>query len=267
MEDNTIITTVEQLKSKGNESYQEKRFKEAIGYYTEAIEIISNIDHSSGDKSVDGIDRVNDVNNRMEELDGHHDDHDDDNDDISDALVDEGNYNIKIHNSIISTADNSCSTNDNDNDSQSKDDLRDILSKCLMNRSICHSQLKQYDLSNIDAKNVLLQLTNIIHKKYNNKNKNRNNSNNNRHKAYYRLIKNSFDTKSYRDTRFYLSQAILNCGEHKDFKLFEEDLITHTGKLNGTFKTQHHLYTLSFKTQHHLHIYLQNPISPLYIII
>lgn len=242
MEDN-IAAIVEQLKSKGNDSYQEKRFEEAIGFYSEAIDIINNSNsNSSGNNrddnndsnndrdqdlngescskknvnQINGNDRLDELHDKVKEL---NDDQDDD--DLLDALDNGDNNDIESHEShdsisttSVPTVSNSIVSNIIDN--QSKELVKDILTKCLMNRSICYSQMKLYDLSNIDAKRVL-PLT--YHK-----------NNNNHHKAFYRLIKNSFDTKSYRDVRFYLSQAIKECGgEHKDFQQFEEELITHTG--------------------------------------
>ena len=238
MEDNSssivITAIVEQLKSKGNDSYQEKRFEQAIEFYTEAINIINNSNSKSdgGDDNDSNNDRDQDTNGdtcskdngyqtngndrvielhdkKVEELNG------DDHDDQINALDEKDNSNIESHDSTTTTTVppiNNISIKDDH--SKEQEYVMDILTKCLMNRSICYSQIKQYDLSNIDAKRVLL----LTHHKHNN-----------HHKAFYRLIKNSFDIKIYRDVRFYLSQAIKECGEHKDFKQFEEELITHTG--------------------------------------
>ena len=244
-DDNSIVIAaiVEQLKSKGNDSYQEKRFEEAIGFYSEAINFINNSNsNSSGNDHDDNNDRdqdlsgdscsktnVNQINGRLDELHDKveelNDDHDDD-DDLPDALVNGDNNVIESHDYTTTTTTTTASVPTVSNsiisnitsikDNQSNELVTDILTKCLMNRSICYSQMKLYDLSNIDAKRVLT-LTPLK-------------NNNNHHKAFYRLIKNSFDTKSYRDVRFYLSQAIKECGgDHKDFQQFEEELITHTG--------------------------------------
>jgi tetratricopeptide (TPR) repeat protein len=244
---NVIAAIVEQLKSKGNISYQEKRFEEAIQFYSEAINIINNSNSNDRDDNnddnndsnndrdqdlngdscrkknvnqINGNDRLNELHDKVKEL---NDDHDDD--DLLNALDNRDNNVIDSHDSTtttttttsVPTVSNSIiSTITNNRDNQSKELVNDILTKCLMNRSICYSQMKLYDLSNIDAKRVLP----LTHHK----------NNNNHHKAFYRLIKNSFDIKNYRDVRFYLSQAIKECGgEHKDFQQFEEELITHTG--------------------------------------
>ena len=234
-DDNSIVIAaiVEQLKSKGNDSYQEKRFEEAIGFYSEAINIINNSNSNSSGNDHDSCSKknVNQINGRLDELHDKVEELNDDHDDDDDLLVslDNGDNNVieshdyttttttttttasvpTVSNSIIS---NITSIKDN----QSNELVTNILTKCLMNRCICYSQMKLYDLSNIDAKRVLT-LTPLK-------------NNNNHHKTFYRLIKNSFDTKSYRDVRFYLSQAIKECGgDHKDFQQFEEELITHTG--------------------------------------
>jgi len=178
-DDNSIVIAaiVEQLKSKGNDSYQEKRFEEAIGFYSEAINIINNSNsNSSGNDHDDNNDRdqdlsgdscsktnVNQINGRLDELHDKmeelNDDHDDD--DLPDALVNGDNNVIETHDytttttaSVPTVSNNIISNITSIKDNQSNELVTDILTKCLMNRSICYSQMKLYDLSNIDAKSI-----------------------------------------------------------------------------------------------------------------
>lgn len=71
----------------------------------------------------------------------------------------------------------------------------DTLLKCLMNRSLCYAQLEKYMESNRDAIDVIKLQKNHL-------------------KAYYRLIKNCFILKKYKDLRITILNGIKACGNY-----------------------------------------------------
>lgn len=77
------------------------------------------------------------------------------------------------------------------------------------NRSMCHAALLDWKSSAIDAKESIL-----ISEKY--------------VKAHYRLVKAQLELKTYRDARLNLLHAFRLCGESKELKTLEAEILTKT---------------------------------------
>lgn len=82
----------------------------------------------------------------------------------------------------------------------------------LVNRSICYAHLKNWEYSAKDAKSAI-------------KISSRNN------KAHFRLVKALVQLEKFKEARLSLSYAFKECGEHKEFKVLENEIFNLTGIL------------------------------------
>lgn len=83
-------------------------------------------------------------------------------------------------------------------------------SKYLVNRSLCYASMGKWDKSYEDAQHAV-RLTPKAQK------------------AHFRLIKAQFELSKFKEARMALLNAIKECGESKELKSLEEELLTRTG--------------------------------------
>jgi tetratricopeptide (TPR) repeat protein len=82
--------------------------------------------------------------------------------------------------------------------------------KYLVNRALCYASLQQWDKSYEDAKRALALDVKS-------------------QKAHFRLIKALFELSRFKEARLAILAALKECGETKDNKALEEDLLVRTG--------------------------------------
>lgn len=82
--------------------------------------------------------------------------------------------------------------------------------KYLINRSLCYASMGNWDMSYTDANRAVTLSPKA-------------------QKAHFRLIKAQFELGKYKEARIALLNAIKECGESKELKSLEEELMTRTG--------------------------------------
>lgn len=82
--------------------------------------------------------------------------------------------------------------------------------KYLVNRSLCYASMGKWDMSYMDAKSAVALSPKA-------------------QKAHFRLIKAQFELGKFKEARLALLNAIKECGESKELKSLEEELMTRTG--------------------------------------
>lgn len=83
-------------------------------------------------------------------------------------------------------------------------------SKYLVNRSLCYASMLQWDKSYNDAKDAL-----SVAPKF--------------QKAHFRAVKALFELKRFKEARLAILAGLKECGESKEMKSLEDELLTRTG--------------------------------------